>query len=217
MIPAIDSLPKFDISHPTQKNDERGYMPYKRDSRLVRPWALPGTPGLEHRIGGLEKQDVTGNVSYDPANHEHMVKTRAAKVAGIKPVGKDMIMTGSETGDLLILGWGSTYGSVKAATLRLQEEGLKVSACAVRYLNPLPARLGEILKGFKRVMVPEMNLGQFLSIIRAKYLIDAQGLNKVRGQPFTIGEITRAAKAVLAGEEAALEDAAEDDGIDGGG
>ncbi len=217
MIPSIESLPKFDIRHPTEKNDERGFMPYKRDRNLVRPWALPGTPGLEHRIGGLEKQDVTGNVSYDPANHEHMVRTRANKVAGIKPIGPDLIMTGPETGDLLILGWGSTYGSVKAATLKLQEEGLKVSACTVRYLNPLPARLGEILKGFKQVMIPEMNLGQFLSIVRSKFLIDAKGLNKVRGQPFTIGEVVRASQAMLAGEEPELEDAAEDDGTDGGG
>ena len=122
--PDVDKLPKFDINHPTREaTTQRGFMPYKRDANLVRPWALPGTPGLEHRIGGLEKQDVTGNVSYDPANHEHMVRTRAAKVAGIKPAGPDMIMTGPESGDLLILGWGSTFGAIKAATLELQRAG----------------------------------------------------------------------------------------------
>jgi 2-oxoglutarate ferredoxin oxidoreductase subunit alpha len=217
MIPGVEGLPKFEISHPTEKNSDNGFLPYKRNENLVRPWALPGTPGLEHRIGGLEKQDITGNVSYDPANHEHMVKTRAAKVAGIKPVGPDMIMNGPESGDLLILGWGSTYGAVKAATLRLQEEGIKVSACHVRYLNPLPARLGDVLKNFKRVMVPEMNLGQLLTVIRAKYLVDAKGLNKVRGQPFTIGEIVRGAKAMLEGEEPVLEEAVEETGVGDGG
>jgi 2-oxoglutarate ferredoxin oxidoreductase subunit alpha len=217
MIPSLESLPRFDIKHPTEKNDPSGFMPYKRNAELVRPWALPGTPGLEHRLGGLEKQDVTGNVSYDPANHEHMVKTRAAKVAGIKPAGVDLMMTGPESGDLLILGWGSTFGAIKAATLKLREQGINVSACHVRYLNPLPARLGEILKGFKQVMVPEMNLGQLLSIIRAKYLVDAKGLNKVRGQPFTIGEIVRGSLAMLEGEDPTLDDATEDAGSDGGG
>jgi 2-oxoglutarate ferredoxin oxidoreductase subunit alpha len=217
LVPTIDSLPKFDIKHPTEKNDASGFMPYKRDANLVRPWALPGTPGLEHRIGGLEKQDVTGNVSYDPANHEHMVKTRAAKVAGIKPVGQDLIMTGPDSGDLLILGWGSTFGAIKAATLKLREQGIDVSACHVRYLNPLPARLGNILKSFKQVMIPEMNLGQLLSIIRAKFLIDAKGLNKVRGQPFTIGEIVRGSLAMMEGEDPRLDDAAEESSSDGGG
>ena len=216
-LPAIDSLPRFDIQHPREKNDASGFMPYKRDANLVRPWALPGTPGLEHRLGGLEKQDVTGNVSYDPANHEHMVKTRAAKVAGIKPAGVDLIMTGPDTGDLLILGWGSTFGAIKAATLKLREQGISVSACHIRYLNPLPARLGEVLKRFRQVMVPEMNLGQLLSIVRAKFLIDAKGLNKVRGQPFTIGEVVRGSLAMLEGEDPTLDDAAEEASADGGG
>jgi 2-oxoglutarate ferredoxin oxidoreductase subunit alpha len=217
LVPTIDSLPRFEITHPTEKNDPTQYMPYKRDANLVRPWALPGTPGLEHRIGGLEKQDVTGNVSYDPANHEHMVKTRAAKVAGIKPVGPDLIMTGPESGDLLILGWGSTFGAIKAATLKLREQGINVSACHVRYLNPLPARLDQVLKSFKQVMVPEMNLGQLVSIIRAKFLIDAKGLNKVRGQPFTIGEIVRGALAMMEGEDPTLDEAVAETGVAGGG
>ncbi len=217
MVPAIEQLPKFNITHPTEKNDPAGFMPYKRDENLVRPWALPGTPGLEHRLGGLEKQDVTGNVSYDPANHEHMVKTRAAKVAGIKPAGVDLIMTGPESGDLLILGWGSTFGAIKAATLKLREQGVSVSACHLRYLNPLPARLGEVLRSFKHVMVPEMNLGQLLSIVRAKYLIDAKGLNKVRGQPFTIGEIVRGGLAMMEGQDPTLDEVVEETEAGGGG
>jgi 2-oxoglutarate ferredoxin oxidoreductase subunit alpha len=216
-IPDAAKLAKIEIHHAMLKNSEDGFMPYKRDENLVRPWALPGTPGLEHRIGGLEKQDVTGNVSYDPGNHEHMVKTRAAKIAGIKPAGPDILWTGPESGELLILGWGSTFGAIKAATLDLQKEGVSVSACHIRYLNPLPPRLGDIFKKFDHVLIPEMNLGQLRMIIRAQYLIDAQGLNKVRGQPFTIGEIVRAVKALLAGQEMELEQAQEEAGVAGGG
>jgi 2-oxoglutarate ferredoxin oxidoreductase subunit alpha len=176
----------------------------------VRPWALPGTVGLEHRIGGLEKQDVTGNVSYDPGNHEHMVRLRAAKVAGIKPAGKDLIWTGDESGDVLIIGWGSTFGAIKAAQRELSREGLKVSACHIRYMNPLPDRLGPMMKKFKHVLLPEMNLGQLRLLLRAKHLVDIIGLNKVRGQPFTIGEIVRAVKNVLAGKEVTLGEAKTD-------
>src|SRR4051812_18061033 len=187
MVPQFDKLEKLRITHPTEKNDDHGFMPYKRDENGARPWAIPGTVGLEHRIGGLEKQDVTGNVNYEPGNHEHMVRLRAAKVAGIKPVGQDMLWTGPESGDMLIVGWGSTFGAIKAATLELQKEGLSVAACHVRYLNPLSTRLGEVMRRFKHVLVPEMNLGQLRMLLRDKFLIDAKGLNKVRGQPFTIG------------------------------
>ena len=199
LIPDVSSLPKIEVTHPTEPNDERGFMPYKRNEAKVRPWALPGTPGLEHRLGGIEKQDVTGNVNYEPLNHEHMVRTRAAKVAGIKPVGPDMLMTGPETGDVLIVGWGSTFGTVKAATLELREAGVSVSACHVRYLNPLPERLPELCKKFKHVLVPEMNLGQLRLLLRGHYLIDAKGLNKVKGQPFMVQEIVEAVHAVLKG------------------
>ncbi|MGH7178816.1 MAG: 2-oxoacid:acceptor oxidoreductase subunit alpha, partial [Tepidisphaeraceae bacterium] len=216
LIPDFEKLPKITVKHPTELNDPKGFMPYKRDSNKVRPWALPGVPGLEHRVGGLEKEDVTGNVSYDPANHEHMVKTRAAKIAGIKPIGQDLLWTGPEAGDILVLGWGSTYGAIKAATLQLQAEGVSVSACQVRYLNPLPTRVGDLIKGFKHVLIPEMNLGQFLMVVRSRYLIDAKGLNKVRGQPFTIGEIVRGVKAVLAGRRATLEKAQAEEGAVGG-
>ena len=217
LIPDFENLPKIICYHPTLKNDEKGFMPYKRDKDLVRPWAIPGTPGLEHRIGGLEKQDVTGSVSYDPANHEHMVHTRAKKVAGIQPAGAPFLMTGPDKGDLLLLSWGSTYGAVKAATLVLREEGEQVSHCHLRYLNPLPD-LGALLKNFRQILIPEMNLGQLLMFIRAKYLIDAKGLNKVRGQPFTISEVANASRAMLAGQEATVATATEDaDDVGGGG
>jgi 2-oxoglutarate ferredoxin oxidoreductase subunit alpha len=199
LIPDASKLPKIEIKHPTEQNDAAGYMPYKRDANLARPWALPGTPGLEHRIGGLEKQDVTGSVSYDAINHEKMCRLRAAKVAGIEPAGADLFWTGPEAGDVLLVGWGGTFGAIKAATLELRKEGIQASACHLRYLNPLPKRLGSLLKEFKHVLVPELNLGQLRMLIRNRYLVDAKGLNKVKGQPFSIHEIVEGAKALLAG------------------
>lgn len=203
-LPDLDKMPRIQINHPTEKNTEKGFMPYLRNADKVRPWAIPGTVGLEHRIGGLEKQDVTGNVSYDPANHEHMIKIRAEKVAGIKPAGADLIITGHESGDVLVIGWGSTFGAIKAATLELQDQGVAVSACHVRYLNPLPKRLGELCRNFKHVLVPEMNRGQLLMLLRSMHLIDAKPLTKVRGQPFTINDIKRGIKQIAAGETPAL-------------
>ena len=172
---------------------------------------------MEHRIGGLEKQDITGNVSYDPANHEHMVKTRAAKIAGIEPAGPGYLWTGPEDGQVLIIGWGSTYGAIKAATLELQKEGVAVSACHIRYMNPLPKELGGKFKHFEHVLVPEMNLGQLLMILRGRYLVDAKGLNKVRGQPFTISEIVRGVKQLLAGRRITVEKAEVEVGAADGG
>ena len=203
LIPDAGTLTKFEIEHPIEKNDENGFLPYKRNAEKVRPWALPGTPGLEHRLGGLEKQDVTGNVNYEPMNHEHMVRTRAAKVAGIKPAGPDLLMTGPEKGDVLIVGWGSTFGAIKAATLQLREQGGAISACHVRYLNPLPKRLPELCRQFKHVLVPEMNLGQLLLLLRGHFLIDAKGLNKVKGQPFMVQEIVNGVHALLHGRAGA--------------
>jgi 2-oxoglutarate ferredoxin oxidoreductase subunit alpha len=197
LIPDVSKLPRIDIRHPL--SDGTPFMPYRRDEHLVRPWALPGTPGLEHRIGGLEKQDVTGSVSYDPLNHEQMVRTRAAKVAGIQPAGHDLIWTGETRGDLLLIGWGSTFGAIKAAALQMQAEGLSVSAIHIRYLNPMPARLGEIMKSFRHVLAPELNMGQLRLLLRARFLVDVKGLNKVRGQPFTISEIVRGSRSVLDG------------------
>ena len=197
LIPDASKLPRIEVKHPTEKNDERGYMPYKRDANLARPWVVPGTPGLEHRIGGLEKQDVTGAVNYEGANHEKMVRLRAAKVAGIVPAGQDLILTGPPTGDIVLVGWGGTFGAIKAATLELQQQGISATACHIRYLNPLPKSLGKILKSFKHVLVPELNLGQLRMLLRDRYLVDAKGLNKVKGQPFAIHELVDGAKAML--------------------
>jgi 2-oxoglutarate ferredoxin oxidoreductase subunit alpha len=172
-------------------------MPYLRDENGARPWAVPGTPGLEHRIGGIEKQDVTGNVNYEPGNHERMVHLRAAKVANIEPAGPAYLWTGPEKGEVLLVGWGGTFGAIKAATLELRKQGVEASACHLRYLNPLPQALGEILKEFRHVVVPELNLGQLRLLLRARYLVNAHGLNKVRGQPFTINELVRAVRRVL--------------------
>jgi 2-oxoglutarate ferredoxin oxidoreductase subunit alpha len=199
LVPEVDKLPKITIHHPTTANDEAGFMPYQRNEDGARPWALPGTPGLEHRIGGLEKQDVTGNVSYDPANHERMIHLRAQKVAEIKPAGPAYLWNGPQSGDVLLVGWGSTYGAIRAAVQQLVEEGVSVASCQIRYLNPLPEQLGEMMKRFKHILSPEMNLGQLRMLLRAKFLVDVQGLNKVRGQPFTISEITRGVHALLRG------------------
>jgi 2-oxoglutarate ferredoxin oxidoreductase subunit alpha len=200
LVPDVSRLPKIELAHPTAPNgDGDTFLPYKRDANLVRPWAVPGTPGLEHRIGGLEKQDVTGNVNYEPNNHEHMVRLRAAKIARIQPAGQDLLWTGPEKGDVLVVGWGSTFGAIKAATLELRKQGVQVSACHVRYMNPLPQQLGGLMKEFDHVLVPEMNLGQFRMLLRDRFLVDAKGLNKVKGQPFTINEIMRGVRALLEG------------------
>jgi 2-oxoglutarate ferredoxin oxidoreductase subunit alpha len=165
------------------------FHPYERDARLVRPWAVPGTPGLEHRIGGLEKEDVTGNVSYDPANHEHMVRTRAQKIANIAQAIPELTVMGPPEGDLLVLGWGGTYGSIVTACQRAQHKGLKVAHAHLRYLNPMPRNTGEVLKCYRKVLVPELNGGELRLLIRSTYLIDAVGLNKVQGKPFLVSEI----------------------------
>jgi 2-oxoglutarate ferredoxin oxidoreductase subunit alpha len=201
LIPEFDKLPKIEIKHATEPNgSDNMFLPYKRDANGSRPWAIPGTSGLEHRIGGLEKQDVTGNVSYDPANHQKMIDLRAAKVAGVQPAGPDVIWTGPEVGEVLIVGWGSTFGAIKAATLELRSQGVEASAAHIRYLNPLPRHVGEMMKRFNHVLVPELNLGQLLQLLRARYLVDAKGLNKVRGQPFTIQEIIRGVRSLMAGQ-----------------
>ncbi len=198
-IPDVSSMEKIVIRHPTTTNHATGYAPYLRDENGARPWAIPGTPGLEHRLGGLEKQDVTGNVNYEPGNHERMIHLRAAKVANIRPAGAGLLWTGDETGEVLIIGWGSTFGAIKAATLEMRRAGRSVSACHLRYLNPLPVDLVERVGKFKHVLIPEMNLGQLRLLLRSKYLIDAKGLCKVRGQPFTISEIINGVDALLEG------------------
>ncbi len=193
MIPSAADLPKIKVTHPTHPNSngngEARFLPYKRDARLVRPWATPGTPGLEHRIGGLEKEDITGNVSYDAGNHEHMVRTRAQKVKNIANEIPPLEIEGSATGDLLVVGWGGTYGSIKTAVERAQRKGLKVSQAHFRYLNPFPKNTAEVFRGFKKVLVPELNCGQLRLLLRAEFLIDAVGLNKIQGKPFLVSEI----------------------------
>jgi 2-oxoglutarate ferredoxin oxidoreductase subunit alpha len=184
---------------PERGNNDDKFMPYLRDEKLSRPWALPGTKGLEHRIGGLEKQNVTGNISYDPNNHEQMVLLRQEKVDRVADyIPLQTMDNGPETGDLLILGWGGTYGALKTATAILRGEGLNVSHAHLRYINPFPKNLGEILKGFKTVVVPELNNGQLVKIIRDKYFIDAIPYNKIQGMPFMSTEVVNKIKEILA-------------------
>ena len=186
-IPTLDELPKNPVKFRT---DREGFMPYTRHpDTLARPWAVPGTPGLEHRIGGLEKQDVTGNVNYEPLNHERMVRLRAAKVAAIVQDVPDVVPAGDPEGDLLLVGWGSTYGAITAALRAQRAKGRKIGHVHLRYLNPLPKNLGEVLQRYKKVVVPEMNMGQLLWLLRAKYLVDAEGFNKIQGKPFKQSEI----------------------------
>ena len=182
-----------------RKEGDPDFLPYKRNEKLVRQWAVPGTEGLAHRIGGLEKDFETGNVSYDPENHERMVKVRQAKVDKIAEyIPKQEIDTGEESGEVLLLSWGSTYGAVKTATRNLIKEGKSVSHVHVRYLNPLPINLGDLIKNFNKVIMPEMNNGQFIKIIREKFLVDAIGLNKIKGLPFATQEIVAKVREVLA-------------------
>ena len=194
-IPSVDELPKFPV---TFRTEPEGFMPYARDPQtLARPWAVPGTAGLEHRLGGLEKQDVTGNVNYEPLNHEKMVRLRAAKIEAIVQDVPDLVPAGDPEGDLLLVGWGSTYGAITAALRAQREKGARIGHVHLRHLNPLPANMGEVMKRYKRVVVPEMNLGQLLWVLRAKYLIEAEGLNKVQGKPFMQHEIEAKIEEVL--------------------
>lgn len=189
LIPDVDKLPKIEIKHPGPTDGTEKFLPYKRDELLARPWALPGTKGLMHRIGGLEKQDVTGNVNYEPANHQHMVNTRAKKVENVALEVPLQEIEGPATGDLLVLSWGGTYGACKTAVEACLEQGLSVAHAHMRWMNPFPRNLEKILRSYKKVLVPELNMGQLRTFIRAKYLIDAQGLNKVQGRPFAVQEL----------------------------
>jgi 2-oxoglutarate ferredoxin oxidoreductase subunit alpha len=199
-IPKYSDLTKIEITHPGPASNGDTFLPYKRDERLARPWAIPGTVGLEHRIGGLEKQDITGNVSYDPANHQHMVNTRAKKVELIANDIPPQKLDGPATGDLLVISWGGTYGACATAVHTVQAKGKAVTHCHLRYLNPLPKELGDIIKRFKKVLIPELNLGQLRTIIRAKYLVDAIGLNKVQGKPFSVAEVADKIESLLHGD-----------------
>jgi 2-oxoglutarate ferredoxin oxidoreductase subunit alpha len=206
LIPNLADLPKIKVSHPSEPNSSSGngngtgphvFLPYKRDERLVREWAIPGTKGLEHRIGGLEKEDVTGNVSYDPANHEHMVRTRAKKIANMANEIPELSVAGPDEGDLLVIGWGGTHGAILSAVQRAQRKGRKVACAHLRYLNPMPRNTGAVLKRYKKVLVPELNCGQLLMLLRATYLVDAQGLNKIQGRPFLVSEIEQKIEEML--------------------
>ena len=209
LVPDPAKLPKIEVKHPraedygpasaTDGGAGRVFQPYERDERLARPWALPGTPGLMHRIGGLEKQDVTGNVNYEPANHEHMVHQRAKKIAGIANDIPPQAVDGPECGDLLVVSWGGTYGACATAVHQAQAGGLSVAHAHLRYLNPLPANLGELLTRYKKVLVPELNLGQLRLLLRGTYLVDAVGLNKVQGRPFHVGEIVQKIQELISG------------------
>jgi 2-oxoglutarate/2-oxoacid ferredoxin oxidoreductase subunit alpha len=195
LLPAIDALPDLTVRFRT---DPAGYFPYLReDETLSRPWVVPGTPGLEHRVGGLESEYLTGNISYAPANHEQMVRLRAKKIAGIAREIPPTEVTGPERGRVLLLGWGSTYGSLVEATRQLLAEGQSVAHAHLRYLNPLPPDLGDVLRRYERVLVPEMNMGQLLRLIRAEYLVDAIGFNKIQGRPFRVAEIVARVKKLL--------------------
>jgi 2-oxoglutarate/2-oxoacid ferredoxin oxidoreductase subunit alpha len=194
-IPDLSELPEIPVRFETNPVN---FQPYRRDPQtLARPWAVPGTAGLEHRIGGLEKQDVTGNVNYEPLNHERMVRLRAEKVAVIVQEIPDVVPEGDPAGDLLIVAWGSTHGPITAALRSERAKGHRIGHVHLRYLNPLPKNLGEVLGRYDKVLVPEMNMGQLIMLLRAKYLVDAQGYNKIQGKPFKQSEIEQKIEEML--------------------
>lgn len=195
LIPSLESFKKFEVKHLV---DAKSFQPYQRDEKtLSRPWVMPGTKGLEHRIGGLEKQDITGNISYDPANHEKMVKFRAAKIERITQEIPPIELCGANSGKVLVLGWGNTYGAITTAVEALQKEGHKVSSAHLRFLNPFPKDLGQLFSRFDKVLIPEVNMGQLRMLIRSRYLVDAIGYNKVQGLPIKIEEIKKAIEELL--------------------
>ncbi len=185
-IPDLKDLPEIKANFRTEKE---GFFPYLRDENFARPWAIPGTPGLEHRIGGLEKANITGNVSYDTKNHDFMVRTRAQKIKHIENDIPELTVRGEESGDILVLGWGGTYGSITEAITHLRAKGYKVSQAHLKYLNPMPKNTKEVLSRFKKVLVPEINLGQLAHILKGEYLVPVESLTKVEGLPFKSSEI----------------------------
>jgi 2-oxoglutarate ferredoxin oxidoreductase subunit alpha len=194
-VPEVSQLPEIPVRFETNPRD---FQPYRRDPQtLARPWAVPGTAGLEHRIGGLEKQDVTGNVNYEALNHERMVRLRAEKVAAIVQEVPDVAPEGDDSGDLLIVSWGSTSGPITAALTSERLKGHRIGHVHLRYLNPLPKNLGDVLMRYDKVLVPEMNMGQLVMVLRAKYLVDAQGYNKIQGKPFKTSELERKIEQIL--------------------
>jgi 2-oxoglutarate ferredoxin oxidoreductase subunit alpha len=197
--PKAEDLKAIPVTFAKERDEaDAKFLPYKRDNNLVRPWAIPGTKGLEHRIGGLEKEDNTGNISYDADNHEHMVKIREAKVEKIaEMIPLQSLDSGPESGDLLVIGWGSTYGAIKSAVIELQAKGHSVAHAHVRYLRPFPSNLGEMMRKYKKVLIPEINNGQLVKIIRDKYMIDAIAYNKIKGVPITSSELIELISGML--------------------
>jgi 2-oxoglutarate/2-oxoacid ferredoxin oxidoreductase subunit alpha len=197
-VPDPDALPDISTEFASGPNDGHEFLPYLRDEEtLARPWAVPGTPGLEHRIGGLEKADLTGNVSYDPDNHDQMTRLRAAKVSGIARDIPELEVDDPDGASVLVLGWGGTYGPIAAGVRRVRRAGGNVACAHLRYLNPFPRNTGDVLRRYEHVLIPEMNLGQLLKLIRAEFLVDAVGYNRVRGLPLRAGDIEDAIWGVL--------------------
>lgn len=188
-IPKLADLEKIDITHPGPIAEGETFRPYDRNEQLARPWAIPGTPTLEHRLGGIEKQEGTGNINYDPENHQHMIDIRAAKVANIANDIPEQEVSGPDSGDLLVLSWGGTYGACFSAVRRAQKKGKSVAHAHLRYLFPFPKNLGQVVKNYKRVLMPELNTGQLRMMVRDQFLVDAIGFNKVQGKPFSVGEL----------------------------
>ncbi len=196
-IPRMEDLPKVPVHHPGPIDDGEKFLPYERDERLARPWAIPGTPSLMHRIGGLEKDDPTGDVSYDPDNHQRMIELRAEKVERIAQDIPPQDFSGPETGDLLVLSWGGTYGACVTAAEHCREAGLSVAHAHLRYINPFPANLGELLGNYQSILIPELNAGQLRMMIRAKYLVAPHALHKMTGKPFAVSEIVSKINEIL--------------------
>lgn len=195
-IPDVKDLPEIKTKIRTEKD---GFFPYLRDDNLSRPWAIPGTPELEHRVGGLEKANITGNVNYDPDNHDFMIKLRAQKVQNIQNDIPDLKVDGDESGELLVLGWGGTYGTIKEAVSKARELGFTLSQAHLRYLNPMPKNTGDVLSRFKKILIPEINLGQLAKLIRSEFLIEVEQLNIVRGLPFRTSDVLTKITETLGG------------------
>jgi 2-oxoglutarate ferredoxin oxidoreductase subunit alpha len=199
LIPDVESLPRYDVE---LRTDPDGFQPYLRNQEtLARPWAVPGTPGLEHRIGGLESEQPSGDVSYLPENHERMVHLRAEKVARIANDIPPVEVNGADRGELLVVGWGGTHGAIATAVEEARADGLDISSIHLRHLNPFAPNLGEVLGGFERVLVIERNLGQLCRLLRAEFLTPAESLGKVQGQPFKVSEIRAGIDAMLRGDK----------------
>jgi len=195
-LPDVDAIPKIEVKFRTEAE---GFKPYLRDENLSRPWALPGTPGLEHRVGGLEKANITGDVSYDPENHEFMVRLRAQKVKNMENDIPDLEVRGDKDAGLLVIGWGGTHGAISEAVDKARNKGLKVARVHFRYLNPLPKNTEEVLKRYKKILCPELNMGQLSKILRNEFLVDIESFNKIQGLPFKSSEIENRISKILGG------------------